>query len=125
MPSTQSLEDFLPLVLSFHCLKIYWRPMYFTCIHFARSVERFVLGRDVFLFSFQPHFKIFFPCPSHTPLFYLTYGLIVNLNSCFHTFYGVDPTVERVGYVYELLARLLFIYEDNVHFEVIWFLKKQ
>jgi hypothetical protein len=32
--------------------------------------------------------------------------------------------MENVGYICEVLACLLFIYEDNVDFEVIWFLKK-
>jgi hypothetical protein len=62
---------------------------------------------------------------AQTPLFYPTYGLLVNSNSGFDTCYGVDPTMEKIGYICEVLARLLFIYEDNVDFEVIWFLKKK
>jgi hypothetical protein len=61
---------------------------------------------------------------AQTPLFYPKYGLLVKLNSGFDTCYGVDPIVEKIDYICEVLARLLFMYDGNVDFEVIWFLEK-
>jgi hypothetical protein len=84
-------------------------------------VERFVLGRNVFFF-------VFFAAPISK---YFTHGLsrprflsdiwTVSSNSGFDICYGVDPTVGKIGYIHEVLARLLFIYEGLVDFEVIWF----
>jgi hypothetical protein len=61
-------------------------------------------------------------CPLR-PWFFLypIYGELVNSNFGFDIHYYVDPTVGRIGYIHEILARLLFIYEGLVDFEVIWF----
>jgi hypothetical protein len=61
---------------------------------------------------------------TQTLIFYLTYRLLVNSNLGFDTCYGVETKMEEIGYVCEVLARLLFIYEDNIDIEVIWILKK-
>jgi hypothetical protein len=44
---------------------------------------------------------------------------LVNSNSGLDVCYGDDPTVGRIGYIHEVLARLLFIYGGLVDFEVI------
>jgi hypothetical protein len=49
---------------------------------------------------------------------------LVNSNSGLDVCYGDNPTVGRIGYIHEVLARLLYIYEGLVDFEVIWFGKK-
>ena len=44
---------------------------------------------------------------------------LVNSNSGMDVCYGDDPTMGRIGYIHEVLARLLFIYGGLVDFEVI------
>jgi hypothetical protein len=75
-----------------------------------------------FFFSLQPPFQNISPmCLLRPRFFYPIYGQLVNSNSGFDICYGVDPTVGKIGYIHEVLARLLFIYEGLVDFEVIWF----
>jgi hypothetical protein len=54
-------------------------------------------------------------------LFYPIYGKLVNSNWFLIIFYGVDLTMGKIGYIHEVSARLLFIYEGLVDFAVIWF----
>jgi hypothetical protein len=81
-------------------------------------VERFVLGINVFFVCFASPISKYFSYGLSKPHF-LSDIWTINLNSSFDICYGVDPTMGKIGYIHEVLAHLLFIYEDLVDFEVI------